>query len=131
MESPNISHLTATDVAQLDPYAFLAVLGKRVIHPGGRRFSEELFRRAGFQPDQVLTWRSDVIRTEETIVTRLSRKRGGLIALAIGALVGAWLGSFAFGRMLVLRFEEASNKVGPTLAQLIAQFMREATAVPV
>ncbi len=52
MESPNISHLTATDVAQLDPYAFLAVLGKRVIHPGGRRSSEELFLRAGFQPDQ-------------------------------------------------------------------------------
>src|SRR5260221_6100078 len=52
MESPSITHLTATDVAQLDPYAFLAVLGKRVIHPGGRRSSEELFRRADFQPDQ-------------------------------------------------------------------------------
>src|SRR5258708_2000432 len=52
MESPNITHLTAPEVAQLDPYAFLAVLGKRVIHPGGRRSSEELFRRAGFQPDQ-------------------------------------------------------------------------------
>jgi SAM-dependent methyltransferase len=52
MESPSITHLTATDVAQLDPYAFLAVLGKRVIHPGGRRSSEELFRQASFQPDQ-------------------------------------------------------------------------------
>jgi len=52
MESPSITHLTATEVAQLDPYAFLALLGKRVIHPGGRRSSEELFRRAGFQPDQ-------------------------------------------------------------------------------
>src|SRR5258708_27116004 len=52
MESPSITHLTATDVAQLDPYAFLAVLGKRVIHPGGRRSSEELFRRADFRPDQ-------------------------------------------------------------------------------
>jgi SAM-dependent methyltransferase len=52
MESPNISHLTATEVAQLDPYAFLAVLGKRVIHPGGRRSSEELFRRADFRPNQ-------------------------------------------------------------------------------
>ena len=30
------------DVAGLDPYAFLAVLGKRVIHPGGRRATEEL-----------------------------------------------------------------------------------------
>jgi SAM-dependent methyltransferase len=52
MESPSITHLTATQVAELDPYAFLAVLGKRVIHPGGRRSSEELCRRAGFQPDQ-------------------------------------------------------------------------------
>ena len=52
MESPSITHLTATEVAQLDPYAFLALLGKRVIHPGGHRSSEELFRRAGFQPDQ-------------------------------------------------------------------------------
>lgn len=52
MESPSITHLTATQVAELDPYAFLAVLGKRVIHPGGRRSSEELFRRADFQPDQ-------------------------------------------------------------------------------
>jgi SAM-dependent methyltransferase len=52
MESPSITHLTATEVAQLDPYVFLAVLGKRVIHPGGRRSSEELFRRADFQPDQ-------------------------------------------------------------------------------
>ena len=55
MESPSITHLTPTDVAQLDPYVFLAVLGKRVIHPGGHRSSEELFRRAGFQPNlQVL-----------------------------------------------------------------------------
>ncbi len=52
MESPSITHLTATEVVQLDPYAFLAVLGKRVIHPGGRRSSEELFRRTGFQPEQ-------------------------------------------------------------------------------
>src|SRR5258708_31632104 len=52
MEGRNITHFTGTEVAQLDPYAFLAVLGKRVIHPGGRRSSEELFRRAAFQPDQ-------------------------------------------------------------------------------
>jgi len=52
MESQSITHLTATQVAHLDPYAFLAVLGKRVIHPGGRRSTEELFNRAGFQPGQ-------------------------------------------------------------------------------
>ena len=28
---------SAAEIQSLDPYAFLAVLGKRVIHPGGRR----------------------------------------------------------------------------------------------
>src|SRR5690348_11973200 len=46
------SHLAAADVQALAPYAFLAVIGKRVIHPGGRRSTEELFARADFQPGQ-------------------------------------------------------------------------------
>src|SRR5207248_11249086 len=40
------------DVASLDPYAFMAVLGKRVIHPGGRRSTEELFQLARLEPGQ-------------------------------------------------------------------------------
>ncbi len=52
MAISSMTHLSSAEVAELDPYAFLAVLGKRVIHPGGRRSSEELFRRADFQPDQ-------------------------------------------------------------------------------
>src|SRR5260370_32887761 len=52
MTLSSMMHLTSAEVAALDPYAFLAVLGKRVIHPGGRRSSEELFRQAAFQPDQ-------------------------------------------------------------------------------
>jgi cyclopropane fatty-acyl-phospholipid synthase-like methyltransferase len=39
-------------VGQLDPYAFFAVLGKRVIHPGGRTATDELMRRAEFRADQ-------------------------------------------------------------------------------
>jgi hypothetical protein len=35
------------DIKSLDPYAFLAVLGKRVIHPGGRRSTEELMTARG------------------------------------------------------------------------------------
>ena len=42
----------AVDVRKLDPYSFLAVLGKRVIHPGGRRSTEELFGLAQLQPGQ-------------------------------------------------------------------------------
>jgi SAM-dependent methyltransferase len=52
MDMLSVTQLTSVEVTQLDPYAFLAVLGKRVIHPGGRLSSEELFRRAGFRPDQ-------------------------------------------------------------------------------
>src|SRR2546428_10599964 len=40
------------DVNSLDPYAFMAVLGKRVIHPGGRRSTEELFNLARLQGGQ-------------------------------------------------------------------------------
>ncbi len=40
------------DVRSLDPYTFLAVLGKRVIHPGGRRSTEELFDLAQVQSGQ-------------------------------------------------------------------------------
>jgi SAM-dependent methyltransferase len=40
------------DVTSLDPYTFLAVLGKRVIHPGGRRSTEELFGLAHLQAGQ-------------------------------------------------------------------------------
>jgi len=39
--------LTAAEIAGLDPYALMAVLGKRVIHPGGRRSTEELSRLGG------------------------------------------------------------------------------------
>ncbi len=40
------------DVKSLDPYTFLAVLGKRVIHPGGRHSTEELFNQADLQAGQ-------------------------------------------------------------------------------
>jgi SAM-dependent methyltransferase len=44
--------LTGGEVEQLDPYAFFAVLGKRVIHPGGRAATDELIRRANFEAEQ-------------------------------------------------------------------------------
>ncbi len=55
MRAPPQARLSAADIAQLDPYALLAVLGKRVIHPGGRKSTEALFARAACQPgDHVL-----------------------------------------------------------------------------
>lgn len=54
MASPVAVPRTFSDqeVAQLDPYAFFAVLGKRVIHPGGRAATERLIQRANFAPEQ-------------------------------------------------------------------------------
>lgn len=48
-------HVQAEDVASLDPYQLMAVLGKRIIHPGGKRSTEELFRLARIETsDRVL-----------------------------------------------------------------------------
>ena len=44
--------LTEGEVEHLDPYAFFAVLGKRVIHPGGRAATDALIRCANFQSNQ-------------------------------------------------------------------------------
>src|ERR1700730_6298766 len=41
--------LSAAEVDELDPYPFFAVLGKRVIHPGGRTATDQLIRKADFQ----------------------------------------------------------------------------------
>jgi SAM-dependent methyltransferase len=42
-----MSRLTAADIAALDPYTFMAVIGKRVIHPGGRTSTEALLAQSG------------------------------------------------------------------------------------
>ena len=38
--------LAAREIAELDPYKFMATLGKRVIHPGGRTSTDALLERA-------------------------------------------------------------------------------------
>ena len=40
------TRLASKEIAALDPYKFMAVIGKRVIHPGGRASTESLLRRA-------------------------------------------------------------------------------------
>ena len=44
-----MASLTTAEVSRLDPYAFLAVLGKRVIHPGGRASTDRLLEWAALQ----------------------------------------------------------------------------------
>lgn len=43
--------LSAREVERLDPYQFMAALGKKVIHPGGRRSTEELLGFAELGPE--------------------------------------------------------------------------------
>ena len=43
---------SAAEIQSLDPYAFLAVLGKRVIHPGSRRSTQQLLELAGLAAGQ-------------------------------------------------------------------------------
>jgi ubiquinone/menaquinone biosynthesis C-methylase UbiE len=45
-------HLSTDEVHALDPYLFMAVIGKCVIHPGGRQSTDKMFARADFQPGQ-------------------------------------------------------------------------------
>lgn len=42
--------LAAAQVATLDPYKFMATIGKRVIHPGGQASTDALLTRAGLSP---------------------------------------------------------------------------------
>lgn len=42
--------LTVDEVERLDPYLLMAVLGKRYVHPGGRRATEQLLAWAEIEP---------------------------------------------------------------------------------
>jgi ubiquinone/menaquinone biosynthesis C-methylase UbiE len=42
--------LTATEIRALDPYQLMSELGKTVIHPGGRRSTDELLEMARIEP---------------------------------------------------------------------------------
>jgi ubiquinone/menaquinone biosynthesis C-methylase UbiE len=48
---PQHRRLAPAKIERLDPYAFMAVIGKRVIHPGGRIATEQLLKRASITPE--------------------------------------------------------------------------------
>jgi SAM-dependent methyltransferase len=71
--------LPAAEVARLDPYAFLAVLGKRVIHPGGRASTDQLLDWAAITAnDRVL----DVGCGVGTTALRIARTTGASVVAA-------------------------------------------------
>jgi len=49
-----MTRLAAEEVARLDPYKFMATIGRRVIHPGGRASTEALLARAAVVADSTV-----------------------------------------------------------------------------
>jgi cyclopropane fatty-acyl-phospholipid synthase-like methyltransferase len=63
--------LEAAEVERLDPYVFMAVIGKRIIHPGGRAATEQLLKRAAItRESRVLEVGCGVGTTAITIAER-------------------------------------------------------------
>jgi ubiquinone/menaquinone biosynthesis C-methylase UbiE len=63
--------LDAATVKKLDPYVFMAVIGKRVIHPGGRAATETLLEHAAIQAgDRVLDVGCGVATTAVMVAER-------------------------------------------------------------
>jgi SAM-dependent methyltransferase len=64
-----------TSIEEADPYLLFGLLGKRVIHPGGRRATEELFREAELAPEhEVLDIGCGVATTAIEIARRFNAR---------------------------------------------------------
>src|SRR5438132_8130885 len=68
-----MTRLSAEQVSALDPYAFLAVLGKRVIHPGGRASTDRLLQWADLRPGERVL---DIGCGVATTAVRLAKEYG-------------------------------------------------------
>jgi SAM-dependent methyltransferase len=74
-----MTRLAATEIAGLDPYKFMATIGKRVIHPGGRNSTEALLERAHItERDRVL----DVGCGVATTAIEIANRYGAIVTAA-------------------------------------------------
>lgn len=124
------------DIKSLDPYAFLAVLGKRVIHPGGRRSTEELFRLADTQPGQRAL---DVGCGVGTTAIELARRFGAdvtavdissmMLERALANVRRAGIGERVHvGRGDILALEFADDSFDRVIAEAVTMFVDRPSA---
>src|ERR1051326_2232992 len=132
-----MTKLASKEVAGLDPYKFMAVIGKRVIHPGGRASTEALLRRASIsESTRVLDVGCGVATTAIEIATRygasvtavaiaplmLERAQRNVRAAGVEELV-----TVTSGDILDLAFEDGSFDV--VIAEAVTMFVDRPPAV--
>lgn len=126
-----MTRLAADDIATLDPYKFMAVIGKRVIHPGGRASTESLLARAGITSSSrvldvgcgVATTAIEIARRHGAQVTAvdispmmLERAEANVLAAGAGDHV-----TVAHGDILGLDFDQATFDV--VIAKAVTMFV--------
>jgi SAM-dependent methyltransferase len=74
-----VTKLAADEIQKLDPYKFMATVGKRVIHPGGRASTEALLARARIGPDDRVL---DVGCGVATTAVEIARRFGARVTAA-------------------------------------------------
>jgi ubiquinone/menaquinone biosynthesis C-methylase UbiE len=126
-----MTKLTSREIEQLDPYNFMAVIGKRVIHPGGRASTEALLRRAAITASTRVL---DVGCGVGTTAVEIARRHGAHVAAVDVAPLMleraaanvrdarlAHLVSVEPGDILDLRFDDASFDV--VIAEAVTMFV--------
>jgi SAM-dependent methyltransferase len=129
--APVTTKLASREIAELDPYKFMAVIGKRVIHPGGKASTESLLRRASITESSsvldvgcgVATTALEIARRHGSAVTAvdlspvmLERARDNASDAGLGDLV-----SVHEGDILDLAFPDASFDV--VIAEAVTMFV--------
>jgi SAM-dependent methyltransferase len=132
------TRLGADEIAALDPYKFMAVIGKRVIHPGGRASTESLLTRSGITAESrvldvgcgVATTAVEIARRYRAHVTAvdiaplmLARADENVRAVELTDLV-----TVEEGDILDLRFDDGAFDV--VIAEAVTMFVdrRRATS---
>jgi SAM-dependent methyltransferase len=126
-----MTKLAAADIAKLDPYKFMATIGKRVIHPGGRASTDELLARADITADSrvldvgcgVATTAVEIARRHRAQVTAvdiaplmLERAQANVAAAHLAHRV-----SVAPGDILELNFDDDTFDV--VIAEAVTMFV--------